>query len=92
MSRKAATAERYTVEVGASGSITLPQEVQQRLALHEGDRFVLSLESDGVLRLVSLHQQVKKAQGMFRHLAPGLDLAEELIRDRREEARREQTQ
>lgn len=35
-------------------------------------------------------ERVEKARGMLKHIAPGVDLAEELIRDRREEARREE--
>ncbi|NER33225.1 MAG: hypothetical protein F6J93_03985 [Oscillatoria sp. SIO1A7] len=42
------------------------------------------------MRLVSLRrQQVEKVQGIFKDIAPGVSLAEELIRERREEARRE---
>jgi hypothetical protein len=42
------------------------------------------------MRLVSLREQVRKVQGLYRHLAPGVDLVEELLKDRREEARREE--
>ncbi len=37
----------------------------------------------------SAREAAAKAQGLFRRLAPGRDLAAELIRERREEARRE---
>jgi len=50
---------------------------------------VLSLEPDGSMRLVSLREQVKKARGLFQHVAPERDLVGELISERREEARRE---
>ena len=50
----------------------------------------MPLETDGSLRLVSLRrQQIQKLQGIFKDIAPGVSLAEELIRERREEARRE---
>lgn len=80
---------RYTVEVGARGQLVLPTAVRERLSLTAGDRFVLSLEPDGSMRLVSLREQVKKVQGLFSEVAPGVDLAEELIRERRQETRRE---
>jgi hypothetical protein len=50
---------------------------------------VLSLEPDGSMRLVSLREQVKKARGLFQHVAPERDLVGELLSERREEARRE---
>jgi hypothetical protein len=63
--------------------------VRKQLSLNEGDRVVLTLEPDGSMRLVSLREQVKKAAGLYRHVAPDISLADDLIKDRREEARRE---
>jgi AbrB family looped-hinge helix DNA binding protein len=80
---------RYTTQIGARGRLVLPAAVRKQLALHEGDRVVLSLEPDGSMRLVSLREQVEKTRGLYRHVAPGVSLAEDLLRDRREEARRE---
>ncbi len=40
------------------------------------------------LPMVSLCDQVKKFQGLFKDIAPGVSLADELIQERREEARR----
>ncbi len=50
---------------------------------------ILTVEPDGSLRLVSLREQVKKLKGIYRRLAPGVSLANELIRERRREAKRE---
>ena len=80
---------RYAVQIGARGRLVLPAEVRKRLDLNEGDTYVLSLEPDGSMRLVSLREQIRNTQGILKDLAPGVDLAEELMRDRREEARRE---
>ncbi len=52
----------------------------------EGDRPVSAKER---ARRVAI---VKKATGMFAHLAPGRLLSEELIAERREEARREDSE
>jgi hypothetical protein len=57
--------------------------------LNEGDRVVLTLEPDGSMRLVSLREQVKKARGLYKHIAPERDLVGELLRERRQEALRE---
>ena len=81
---------RYTVQVGARGRLVLPSEVRKKLTLEEGDSVVLSLEADGSLRLRSLREQVKRGMGLFRDLAPGVSLADELLQERREEAKREE--
>jgi hypothetical protein len=41
------------------------------------------------MRLVSLREQVKGTRGLFRHAAPERDLVDELLMERKEEARRE---
>jgi hypothetical protein len=41
------------------------------------------------LRLVSLTDQIRRVQGIFKDIAPGVSLAEELIQERRAEAQRE---
>lgn len=75
--------------VGARGRVVLPAPVRRRFGLKEGDRLVLTIEPEGEMRLVSLREAVRRARGMFAHIAPGRNLADELITDRREEARRE---
>jgi AbrB family looped-hinge helix DNA binding protein len=81
-------ADHYTVEIGSRGQLVLPEAVREKLSLGAGDRVVLSVESDGSMRLVSLREQIRKTKGLYKDLAPGRDLAEELIRERRAEARR----
>jgi AbrB family looped-hinge helix DNA binding protein len=88
LDQKSHEPDRYTVEIGARGQLVLPAAVREKLSLATGDRVVLSVENDGSMRLVSLREQVRQLKGMFRDIAPGHDLAEELIRERREEARR----
>lgn len=81
--------EQYTLHLGARGRLVLPASLRERLELKEGDRLVLTVEADGSLRLVSLREQVRKLQGIFKDIAPGVSLADELIQERREEARRD---
>ena len=83
---------RFTTQVGARGRLVLPAAVRKRLALNEGDRVVLTLEPDGSLRLVGLREQVRKVRGLFRNVAPDVDMVAELIRERRDEERRETEQ
>lgn len=75
--------------LGARGRVVLPSSVRRRLDLRDGDRLVLTVEPDGILRLTSLRRQAERLQGVYRHVAPGVRLADELIRERREEAARE---
>lgn len=84
--------EQYTLHLGARGRLVLPASLRERLGLKEGDRLVLTVETDGSLRLVSLREQVRKLQGLFKDIAPGTSLADELIQERREEALRENEQ
>jgi AbrB family looped-hinge helix DNA binding protein len=80
---------RYTIELGDRGRLVLPADVRRRLGLEEGERLILTVEGDGDLRLVSLREQVRRLRGLLKDVVPGRDLAGELIEERREEARRE---
>jgi AbrB family looped-hinge helix DNA binding protein len=81
--------EQYTLRAGERGRLVLPASLRKRIGLQEGDRLVVTVEPDNSLRLVSLTAQIRRAQGMFKDIAPGVSLAEELIKERRAEAQRE---
>jgi len=83
------TLEQYTVNLQEKGELIIPESVCKQLNLQPGDRFTLTIETDGSLRLVSLRQQVQKLKGIFKEIAPGVSLADELIQERRQEALRE---
>ncbi|MDM7324086.1 MAG: AbrB/MazE/SpoVT family DNA-binding domain-containing protein [Thermus sp.] len=89
-----ATAEKthFTVQLGSKGRVVLPAEVREALGLKEGERLLLRQGPEGTLELVSFRQIARRARGLWRNLAPGESLVEELIRDRREEARREEAE
>jgi AbrB family looped-hinge helix DNA binding protein len=78
---------RVIVETG--GKVTLPGAVRKRLGVAEGDYLVLKLREDGSVVVVSVSQLVDQAMGSMNDVAPGRSLADELIAERREEARRE---
>ncbi len=61
--------EQYTLHLGARGSLVLPASLRERLGLTEGDRLMLTVEADGILRMVSLRDQVRKLQGFFKDIA-----------------------
>ncbi|MBI2321357.1 MAG: AbrB/MazE/SpoVT family DNA-binding domain-containing protein [Chloroflexi bacterium] len=81
--------ERYTALLGERGRLVLPAPLRRRLDLRPGDRLILVIEPEGGLRIVSAREQARRLRGLYRHLAPGRSLADELIAERRAEARRE---
>ncbi len=82
----------YHVHVGVRGRVVLPAEVRKRLGLQEGDRLILTVAPDGSMRLVSASTQARHLKGLFKHVAPDRDLAQELIDERRQEAQQEAKQ
>ncbi len=82
--------EQYTIRAGERGRLVLPASLRKRIGLQQGDRLVVTVEADDSLRLVSLAKQVQTAQGLFKDIAPNISLADELIQERRAEARLEQ--
>ena len=73
------------VRLGARGRMVLPAEVRKALDLKEGECLLLRLRSEGGLELLSFRQIAGRVRGLWRDLAPGESLVEELIRDRRGE-------
>ncbi len=84
--------DRHTLQLGNRGRIVLPAEVRHRLDRKQGDRLILTVETDGTLLLQSTRALAHRPQGMFADLAPGVDLANELIAERRAEARQDADQ
>ena len=80
---------RYTVAMGARGRIVVPARLREQMQLAEGDRLVLRVRDDGVLEVVSLREQLDKLRGIFKDDRPGVSLVDELIAERRAEARKE---
>jgi AbrB family looped-hinge helix DNA binding protein len=81
--------EQYMIRAGERGRLVLPASLRKRIGLQEGGHLVVRVEPDNSLRLVSLTDQIRRLQGIFKDIAPGVSLAEELIQERRAEAQRE---
>ena len=80
----------YEVLVGEKGRIVLPAAIRERLAVKPGDRLMLVSEPSGEVRLISRLRRVQQLRGMFAGAEPAETVwSEELMRERREEARRE---
>jgi bifunctional DNA-binding transcriptional regulator/antitoxin component of YhaV-PrlF toxin-antitoxin module len=63
--------------------------VRKHLGLKTGEALLLTVDQDGAMRLSSRRQRLAAARGMFASISPGRILSEELIRERRQEVRRE---
>lgn len=77
------------VRIGSAGRFVIPAEFREALGIHAGDEVVLVLDP-GEIRLMTTRQAVKRAQALVRQRSRGqVSLADELVAERREEARRE---
>jgi len=77
------------VQVGQKGRIVIPAEIREAMGIAEGDSIDLRL-NDYELRVSTRQTRLKRAQERARRLIPaGVSLADELLTERREEAKRE---
>ncbi len=76
----------YGVDVSARGRMVIPAAARRRLGLKPGDRLILTVEPDGSLRLRPAADAVRAARGLYRDLAPGGGLVDDLLAQRRREA------
>jgi AbrB family looped-hinge helix DNA binding protein len=82
--------ERFTVAVDGSGRILLPAKVRKQLKLKKGSELIASVNEEQLV-LQTRMQALRKAQAYFSQFRGkgGKLLSEELIEDRRREAKRE---
>jgi AbrB family looped-hinge helix DNA binding protein len=81
--------DSFSVTLGERGRLVLPVRLRRRLGLSQGDRLLVTLDAEGGFRAVSAREQARRLRGLYRNLAPGRSLADELIAERRKEAQRE---
>lgn len=82
-------ADAFPVQLGDRGRLVLPAEIRKRLKLREGDALIVTVQPDGSLRLTSPDQIVRETRGVYRTRAGRRSLVDELIAERRAEAKRE---
>ena len=72
-----------------NGRIVLPSAIRKAMGLKGGDELTFSLDEEG-LHIQTMRQKIARAQAMVRELVPpGPSIADELIAERRLEAKRE---
>jgi AbrB family looped-hinge helix DNA binding protein len=80
----------FGVVMAERGRLVLPVEVRERLNIKAGDRLTLRVEPDGTMKLLTAAAFARSLRGLFKHLAPGRMLSDELIAERRREAAMEE--
>ena len=84
--------QRYRTKVGPGGRVVIPAELRRALEIEIGDEVILYSE-DGELRLYTHAMAIERAQQLVRKYVPeGVNLADELIADRRREAAQEEAE
>ena len=81
--------ESFTVKLDGSGRILLPAKVRKQLNLRAGSQLIARVKDEQLVLHTRL-QALREAQAYFSKFRPAGTLwSEELIKDRRKEARRE---
>lgn len=72
-----------------NGRIIIPAPIRKKMGLKAGDAVLMTLEAD-VLRIESHMTRIRRIQEEFKQFSkPGILVSDELVAERREEARRE---
>ncbi|MGB3723006.1 MAG: AbrB/MazE/SpoVT family DNA-binding domain-containing protein [Pacificimonas sp.] len=79
----------FDVRVADNGRMVLPMAIRSAIGLKDGGKLVLTLDSDGI-HLAPTRQGVEAAQALYRKYARGGRSTADFLRDRREEAIREE--
>ncbi len=84
--------EVYHSTLGVGGRLVIPAMLRQSMHMKEGDTLLLEAE-EGAIRIVSQEIALKELQSFFRrHIPAGTSAVDDLIKDRREEAKREKAE
>ena len=75
--------------VNQNGRVVIPASFRKALGIKAGDEVILRME-DGELRITTMKRRLERAQRRVRqYVKAGVSLADELIAERREAAKRE---
>lgn len=78
------------VKIGEGGRIVIPVRMRNAVGAKVGDSVTLSLEENSI-HITTQKDALQRLQELVRrHVPEGVSLADEMIRDRREEAAREE--
>jgi AbrB family looped-hinge helix DNA binding protein len=77
------------VKVGPKGRVVVPASIRRELGIEEGTELMARVEGDGIV-LEPRSAAIRRLQALFAHIPRDVSLVDELIAERREEARREE--
>lgn len=80
--------EQFTSRIEPSGRLLIPAALRQKLGLTAGSEMVID-EADGILHIQTREGAVRNIQKYFAQFSDGKSWSQELISERRVEARRE---
>ena len=81
--------DTVAVKLGTGGRVVLPVKFRKAQGVEPGDELIMALD-EGQLRIFTIGEAIKRAQGMVRRYIPDdRSLADELIQERRAESARE---
>jgi AbrB family looped-hinge helix DNA binding protein len=77
------------VKIDRGGRLVIPANFRKALGIESGDEVVLQLKDDSI-RVITIQEAVQQAQERVRKYIPSsVSLSDELIAERREEAKNE---
>ena len=77
------------MRVNENGRVVIPASYRKALGIKVGDEVIFRMEDDE-LRITTMKRRLERAQRRIRqYVKPGVSLADELIAERREAAKRE---
>jgi AbrB family looped-hinge helix DNA binding protein len=77
------------IRMSENGRVVIPAAIRKALGIKAGDELMLHLDEDG-MKLTTTRLRVARAQRLVRkYVKPGVSLVDELIAERRAEARKE---
>jgi len=82
----------YDAKAISGGKIVIPADLRRKFGMKDGDSLVIERDAHGGLAIKTYAQVVREVQAEFRRLRTpgnGISMVDELIAERRENARRE---
>ena len=77
------------IRINENGRVVIPASYRKALGIKPGDEVILRMEDDE-LRITTMNRRLERARRRIRkYVKPGVSLADELIAERREAAKRE---
>jgi len=77
------------MRINENGRVVIPASYRKALGIKPGDEVILRMEDDE-LRITTMNRRLERARRRIRkYVKPGVSLADELIAERREAAKRE---